>query len=284
MKKLLLAGALLMFIVTASSCTPQVPPNASLLPASTQPQQETVQQLPLPKLVETFVQQPAPDQWSNGFPAKGVPILYYHSIEDRPGNELGVPPKKFTEQMKYLSDNGYTSITLEQLYQAYRGGKLPPKPVAITLDDGYPDNYTAAFPVLKQYKFTATIFAFTGGIGHGMLTWDQVKEMNAYGIAIMPHTVNHVDLSKLSRDAQRQEIENSKLDLEQNLGIKANFFCYPYGHYNNDTIKLVKELGFTAAFTTATGKVKPGDDLYHLKRVYVNGLLGMDTFKTKLNS
>ncbi|MDP4161033.1 MAG: polysaccharide deacetylase family protein, partial [Bacillota bacterium] len=95
----------------------------------------------------------------NVVPPKAVPILYYHSVKLEAGNELRMPPDQFEEQMTYLKDNGFESITLEQFYQAQNfGGALPKKPFVITFDDGYADNYTTAFPILKKHGFTAGVF------------------------------------------------------------------------------------------------------------------------------
>lgn len=227
-----------------------------------------------------------PSQGEFPFPTKGVPILYYHSIANLPGNELRVPPEKFEEQMKYLRDSGYTVISLDQLLNAYQSQeKLPQKPVVITFDDGYPDNYSIAFPILKQYNYTATFFVVTSYMepNQGMLSWDQLKEMLDYGMTIAPHTVNHSDLSQLPLARQREEIFGSKTALESKLGITTEFFCYPYGGFNKTTLDLLKESGFKLAVTTGSGNAKQGDNLYLLKRIYVNGLKDITEFKRKLS-
>jgi len=235
---------------------------------------------------------PEPQKWvqSQGdypFPSKGVPILYYHSISSSPKNELRVPPEKFAEQMKYLRTAGFSVISLDQLYDAYMGtNKLPLKPVVITFDDGYLDNYTNAFPILKQYNYTATLFVVTDYMkpSPGMLNWEQLREMQDYGLTIAPHTVSHVDLSTLSPQRQREEITGSRDALERNLGITPKYFCYPYGNFNSTTVNLLKDNGFILAVSTSSGFAGKADDLYKLKRVYVNGLKDMSEFQRKLGN
>jgi len=225
----------------------------------------------------------AGQDYNHEYPGSGVPVLMYHSIANLPGNNLGLSPEKFAQQMQYLHDAGFTSISLDTLYAVLQDkGKLPPKPVVITFDDGYPNSYSVAFPILKQHNLTATIFVVSAWVDHGMLTWTQLKEMQAYGISIQSHTVNHLDLRTLSPAQQKQELAASKAEIENRLQSKVNFFCYPSGKYNIATLSLLKDLGYEMAVTTAYGKVKLGDNFLELKRVRINGDDSLDVFKQKL--
>ena len=117
--------------------------------------------------------------------APGVPVLNYHQVEEKNGNPLTLWPDQFETQMSYLADEGYTTITIDEMMDALENGTpLPDKPVIITFDDGYADNYEYAYPILKKYGFKATIFLiydFTNAYPN-YLTWDQNNEMKESGL------------------------------------------------------------------------------------------------------
>ena len=114
---------------------------------------------------------------STNYHLTGVPVLNYHQVNNKFHTVLTMKPKNFEEQIQYLSESGYHSITLEQFSQYMSGeGDLPDKPVLITFDDGYEDNYEYAYPILKKYNMIATFFLITDFIGRpGYLTWDPKK-------------------------------------------------------------------------------------------------------------
>lgn len=229
-----------------------------------------------------------------------VPILMYHKVNPNPttgGLGLRVTPGSFERQMRYLDKNGFQTISLEHVMSHYTERKpLPPRPIVITFDDGYEDNYRYAFPILKRYNMIATIFVVAdtiGGInefdyksGHQpmnkMATWDQLKEMAAYGISIESHTVTHPHMAEVSLEQARQELVESKEILEKGLGRPVNYFCYPYGSYNQDVAKLVEESGYKAAVTTVQGLATPDSDPYTLKRIRVLGHYSQREFLNEL--
>ncbi|MGI6119189.1 MAG: polysaccharide deacetylase family protein [Desulfosporosinus sp.] len=215
-----------------------------------------------------------------------VPILYYHSIMQESGNELRMPPEQFELQMAYLKDNGYQSVSLKQLYQAlYKGGTLPAKPFVITFDDGYVDNYTNAFPILKKYGFTATVFMVTSYInGEGFLSWSQLKELAANGWEIEGHTANHPYLTKLAPSTLLSELNISKELLENELKQPVNFFAYPYGDLNDDVVQVLKDTGYLMAVTTERGWADGKEDAWHLQRVYCYASMGINEFKRRMQN
>jgi peptidoglycan/xylan/chitin deacetylase (PgdA/CDA1 family) len=184
-------------------------------------------------------------------PCQSVPILMYHHVDDRIGS-LYVRPDIFAQQMDYLVAKGYQAITLLEVVAGLQSGSLPSKPVVITLDDGYRDNYTQALPILKARNLKATIFIVTQLMdGDAYLTWDQAREMVGTGlITIGSHTLSHRSLPTLSESEAKDEIFSSKEILEAQLGLTVNAFAYPYGGANNQAIKLLREAGFTAAVVT----------------------------------
>jgi peptidoglycan/xylan/chitin deacetylase (PgdA/CDA1 family) len=216
--------------------------------------------------------QPAPDS---------IPILMYHSISNHPKNALCVAPDRFALEMKHLHDAGYHPIDFDALANGWLHKEpIPIKPILITFDDGYVDNYQAAYPVLKQYHFPATIFLITQFIGHpNMLTWQQIHEMDAEGlIKFGSHTLNHLDLSHMSESQQQAEILQSKQDLENELGHAIDTFCYPAGRYNDTTVKLVQKAGYIFAVTTHPGNATLSQGQWTLHRVRVSGDESVATF------
>ena len=218
--------------------------------------------------------------------AQAVPILYYHSVMRENGNEVRMPPDQFEAQMAYLQDKGYHSISLEQLYQAtYKGGGLPAKPFVITLDDGYVDNYTTAFPIMKKYGFTATVFMITSYInGEGFMSWSQLKDLVANGWEIEGHTANHPYLSKMDPETALSELKSSKELLEKGLGQPVDFFAYPYGDLNANVVQALKDTGYVMAVTTERGWADGKEDVWHVHRVYCYASMGMNEFSRRMQN
>ncbi|MCI1944905.1 polysaccharide deacetylase family protein [Clostridium luticellarii] len=218
---------------------------------------------------------------------QSVPVLYYHSIGYEKGNELRIPKEKFREQIKYLKENGYTALTMDEFYEFLIYNKpIPDKSVLITFDDGYSDNYENAFPILKEFGLKATIFMITSSIDNekNFLTSSQLKEMENYGIEVESHTVNHDKLDELSYSEQLTTLKNSKDSLEKLLDKKVDYIAYPYGRWNQDTLKASKAAGYKLAFTAAAGWANKDEGLYTLDRVYVSANHDIDEFQRRLTN
>lgn len=216
--------------------------------------------------------------------ATSVPILMYHSISDNPKNLLCLSPAHFAQQMQHLKDAGYHTITFGDLDDWAAGKPIPVKPVLITFDDGYRDNYTNAFPVLKRLGLKAAIFMTTGFFDARMnLTADMAKEMKASGlIEFGSHTVSHADLTTLPDDRLRNEIFQSKSELESKLGGPVAAFCYPSGRFNEKTVQYVKKAGYRFAVTTRPGWAELSQGALTLHRIRINGDLSLKQFKEML--
>ena len=198
-----------------------------------------------------------------------VMVLNYHKI-DNTFISLAVRPDDFEAQMKYLSENGYHTISPDELYDSLAGtGELPENPVLITFDDGYVDNYTNAYPILKKYGFKATIFVITSFLGKdkNYMTWDQARELDANGISIESHTVDHKSMTDLTDEQLRMELVESKKKAEKELGHPVEYMAYPTGTYNLHIAEMVKEAGYKAAFTIKYGNVDKASNIYALERV-----------------
>ena len=206
-----------------------------------------------------------------------VPIIAYHSVGYNPKPEyalITVSPETFERQMRFLRMHKYNVLPLESLADSIREKKkIPPKTIAITLDDGFENNYTYAFPILKKYNLPATIFLIIDRMGHpGTLTWDEVKEMQSSGIiAIGSHTLDHHRLSKIeSEEDLRREIFDSKKILEERLGTTITQLAYPMGDFDAATEKLVSRAGYKLAVATNPGKKHANDDIFALKRLRIS--------------
>lgn len=202
-----------------------------------------------------------------------VIVLNYHKI-DNMHISLSVKPEDFERQMKYLTEHNFHSITPQELYAALvDGAELPENPVLITFDDGYMDNYTNAYPILKKYGLKATIFVITGFLDRaqpGYFTWGQAAEMEASGlINIESHTVTHTSLTDLTEEQVKMELERSKNDIERRLGKQVDFLAYPTGTYNLHIAALVKEAGYKGAFTVKYGNVDRASNVFAIERVPV---------------
>lgn len=230
---------------------------------------------------------------------QGVPVLMYHKVNPDPetGNlGLRVPPAEFDRQMKYLAEQGYQSVSLQEVRNfILEGEPLPPRPVVITFDDGYRDNYTYALPILEKYGFTATVFVVVNTIGkvnkfdlgvqpvNQMMSWSELRDMAGRGITIGAHTMDHPHLSDVAADKALYQIRESKAALEKGLGLPVKYFCYPYGSYNQEVKKMVEECGYEAATTTRPGLNKVNDDIFALKRIYVTGQMSLQKFSKELS-
>lgn len=206
----------------------------------------------------------------------GIPVLNYHQINDTEKNALTVNTEQFEAQMKYLSENGYTAITPADMLDAWENGtQLPEKPVIITFDDGYLDNYNHAFPVLEKYQLKATIFLISDYVNTypNYLTWSVVQDMQQSGlIDFESHTLSHEELTKApDLDEAKHQLTGSKQAIEWNLGKQVNFIAYPCGEYNDDIEQATKDAGYRAAFTVNYGLAEPGEDPFILDRVPIFG-------------
>ena len=203
-----------------------------------------------------------------------IPVICYHSINKDPSGKspIIISPEKFRQHLKAIKDNGYTTLTMTQFNDYILGDKpIPEKSVLLTFDDGYMDNYTNAFPILKEFNMNATIFVISSYLdGKEYMSPSNVKEMSDYGIDIESHTVSHLRLSELSYEQQLNELKNSKDALEKLTNKPVVSIAYPEGKYNEDTTKAVKEAGYSMGFTIDRGYVGVGDDTVKLNRLCVD--------------
>lgn len=220
-----------------------------------------------------------------------LPILMYHYVGNNPNpkdlqrNVLSISPDKFEEQMKFLHDNGYNTTTLDTLYAALKKQTvLPPKSVILSFDDGYMDFFYNAYPVLLRYNLKATEFIPTGLIGGSYyLTWDQISQMHNSGLVFFgAHSIHHYNLTVLSSQALEYELKESKVKLEQVLGVPVNFMAYPYGITNDYVIQKVKAAGFLGSTGTWASITQSEGTIYDMPRFRISGSISFQQFQQYL--
>ena len=215
----------------------------------------------------------------------GIPVLMYHKIGDDKDNDAVIREDLFREQMKFLKDNGYNPLTMDQLYDyVVNGAAVPEKPVVLTFDDGYADTYSIVYPIMKEYGFPATVFINPGDVGT-RLTWDQVREMHKNGITISNHGFQHIEMGQLSEAKQIENITKAQEALAKEVGIKDNpWFCYPYGDKNEFTDSASKKAGIKMGMAMKSGWAHTGDNPYNILRVWVGNAVDIKHFEERIST
>lgn len=255
----------------------------------------TFTRTPTPEPTATATRRPTLTPWpSTGGDARKAfaPILVYHHIAEPPEKAGGaesdyyVSPASFEEQLRYLSESGYQSVSLSALHNYLEAGEpLPDRPVILTFDDGYIDNFTVALPLLVKYGFTATFFLVTDPIDGkypGYITWAQVEEIIRSGMEVEPHSLSHSDLRKQPEEQVFREVVDAKETLEKHTGKPCRFFSYPLGAYDERVVNILRQMGFLGAVTLDHGTSVALDDMFQLPRIWVRRRDSMETFIQKL--
>lgn len=204
------------------------------------------------------------------------PILTYHSVTDNiwGARDLHVSPSEFENQIKYFKENNYTSLSFSEIKNA----NLYEKPVIITFDDGYEDNYTEAYPILKKYDFKATFFVITKNIGkQKYLKVSQIEEMEMSDlIDVESHTVGHPDLTKIDVERLEKELRESKEKLEKITKRDVNILAYPYGQYDEQVLEVTKKHYKYAVI--CSGGIHADKTDYTIKRLHISRATQIDEF------
>jgi biofilm PGA synthesis lipoprotein PgaB len=221
-------------------------------------------------------------------------VLQYHHVSAEMPASTSIGPAQFGQHMQWLADNGFSVVALPESLTKLRAGQaLPDKSVAITFDDGYADNYAAAFPVLRERGWPFTMFVHSAPIDagrEGRVTWDELREMAQAGATIANHTTTHAYLNRKEEDESNEvwlerirfEIETDEARILAETGQSVKILAYPFGESNVRVRALVTELGYVA-FGQHSGPVGAKSDFTNLPRFPLSGPYSkMDTFATKM--
>ena len=229
-----------------------------------------------------------------------IPILLYHRIsDDECPSELApykLSLKKFDQQLKWLNQNGYYSLSMEEwLYCVANNKTIDGKPVILTFDDGYLDFYENASPILFEYGFSAHVFVVTDKVGHAadwdtkygppapLMTWDQIKYLDARGIGFGSHLATHIPADQLTLEILLNEAVCSKNALEENLMKTIRTLALPYGITGIEIEKTLLKAGFTQLFLTRHAIAEIHGNPAQIPRLEINGLDNIDQFYTIFN-
>jgi peptidoglycan/xylan/chitin deacetylase (PgdA/CDA1 family) len=216
-----------------------------------------------------------------------VPILMYHVVSAPPANapypELYVRPADFSAQVAWLFAHGYHAVTLQRVFDSWRGAAtLPAKPIVLSFDDGYLSDVKTALPVLEARRWPGVLNLEVANLRP---VWGirppGVRKLIAAGWEIDAHTLTHPDLTRVDAARLRDEVARSRAAIRMRFHVPVNFFCYPAGRYNPAVVAAVQRAGYFGATTTDYGLARPGD-LFTLARVRVNGSDGVQGLAAKL--
>lgn len=208
-----------------------------------------------------------------------VPVLMYHAVSDQTWGLEGLflSPSDMEAQLKYLTENGYDPIFFSDLphLNQYK------KPVILTFDDGYNNNYTDLYPLLQKYNVKATIFVIPSSVGgQYSMTAAQIKEMADSGlVSIQSHTQDHKELASLSAEQQKQQFAQSQLAIARMTGRIPSVLSYPSGSYDSNTLSLAPEY-FDMAVKSRGGLWTVQNNFFEIDRYPVYRDTGMSSFQT----
>lgn len=244
-----------------------------------------------------------------------VPIIMYHSIlkDSSRSNKYTVTPAVLEEDLKYIKDKGYTTVTIADLISyVYNDTPLPEKPIVLTFDDGHYNNYGYLFPLLEKYDMKAVISIvgsytdkFTkpdeANLNYSYLRWKDIKELMDTGrIEFQNHTYNlhsntgkRIGTKKIKGETDehyksilKDDILKLQQEFEENTNYTPQCFTYPFGEISNSSLDIIKELGFKASLSCEQGinkLTKNPNSLYLLKRYNRPSYISTYNFFQKIN-
>lgn len=234
---------------------------------------------------------------AGGFSADGyqiVPILTYHKFTKGRGDITTVGEKAFEEQMRFLNKNGYHVVGLDAFFDFIDLKRpIPGKSVVITADDGWRSFYEIAYPILKKYRYPATLFVYTDFISinsRSQLDWDALREMNKNGIDIQNHTKTHRYLDRRLGaenyreyfEAVKKEIVESARTIKKNLGIDVKYLAYPYGDTNHLVVALLDKLQYRGGLTVERASAPAFSNRFRVNRSMIYGTFDIRDFEDNL--
>lgn len=229
--------------------------------------------------------------------SKRIPILMYHRIATVRGDRNSLPKEKFEEQLKYIFEQGYHSITIEQLEAHLLHNKeLPEKPIVLTFDDAYQDNLTTAMPLLEKYHQLGNVFSIANWQGKEnrwenfgkeitkTMDKEELLQWQNQGHYVGSHTMDHPFLSDCHEERLQHELADSKIATENITGKKVTCICYPYGNFNGKVLEEAKKCGYNLGLGIFDHVPLWTIDVMALPRIPVPSHQKMWEFKLKISS
>jgi len=208
-----------------------------------------------------------------------IPILMYHtSSEHSPGSlaELYVRPSEFERQIVWLIENGFTFVTFDDWDYLYR----IERPIMLTFDDGYIENYTEIFPILQRHNATIVLFLAWNSIANHGFTEDMILAMNASGlVSFDSHSMTHPNLANISSDAGRLRFElyESRQHIYELTGRMPVALAYPAGAFN-DIVKQMTAEYYRFGLSVISGTHNTAMDDFEMRRIRINRSTTLESF------
>lgn len=229
-------------------------------------------------------------------PARALVVLQYHHVSEGTPKSTSISPARFAEHMRWLQENKYEVVGMEQLIEWLKqGAPLPDKAVVITFDDGYRSIYENAWPILKRNSWPFTVFINTqhhDERNQQYMSWQQLEELAKKGGTLGNHSVSHEHMvRRRSGETDKQwlarvtdEITSAQGKIDRRVGKQPKVFAYPFGEYNRQLQGILQERGYIA-FGQQSGPIAPFDQPTALPRFPFGGNYGAaEDFKVKVSS
>lgn len=221
-----------------------------------------------------------------------IPVLLYHFVgretlerDGRSVSRFNVTAADFEAQLMLLKQLGYHPVTVGEIAAAMEGkATLPERPIVLTFDDGWREQYDVAFPILQRYRMRATFFVSTSFVGYPrFMTWEELAEMRDAGMEIASHGRKHINLADAEDDEAWREIARSREVLEEKLGVSVVSFAYPFGGYRKGLPAMLDRAGYQIAVGVGGSSAvhRPGSR-YYLRRMEVSGFHPLRMFLDRL--
>jgi peptidoglycan/xylan/chitin deacetylase (PgdA/CDA1 family) len=222
--------------------------------------------------------------------------LNYHIINRAIPDKIAISEEAFEQQLAYLREHGYTTLSLAQAIADIDGAQpTPPRSLLLTFDDGYADNAHVALPLLQAYDMRATLFVITGYIGQSNrwnhracydaqhMTWNDLRHWHESGGDIGGHSHLHYCMTRLGYDELHETVRINKRLLEKETGVTPRAFAYPYGRFNQAVIAVIRQ-HYELAFATVSGAWNTGAYRYAINRLTISPTWTIEDFASQLQA
>lgn len=221
--------------------------------------------------------------------ANSAVVIMYHRFGDGRYPTTNVTLEQLDAHIAELTNGKYNVVHLSEIVDKLaRGERLADRTIAITIDDAYATIYSEGWPRLRAAGLPFTVFVSTGPVDRGLediMTWDQLREMQAAGVEIGAHTVSHLHMPTADAERNRRELAESNARFEAEIGHVPALFAYPYGEASLGVMEIVKDAGYAAAFGQHSGAFSATDERFYLPRFPLNESYGdMGRFLTAVNA